>query len=400
MTKPKLWTKDFIVVGLLNFFISLNFYLLMVITSSFTMEKFKSSPGEAGFATGIFVIGALIARLFCGKWIERTGRRNMLLAGLALTLVVSILYFTITGITFLYILRFFHGTGFGISLTTAGTIAASIIPKERTGEGLGYYMLSITLATAIGTFFSIFIGQRGNFDIIFAASVVSAALCFTNFLFLSVPEIDLTKQQLDTMKGVYFRNFLEPKVIPICIICGIIYFCYSSVLSFLAVYAKEIRLAQDASFFFVAYSVAVLLSRPYSGRLFDCKGENATMYPAILIFVIGMIVLSQTQNRYTLLSAGGLIGIGSGTVQSISQSICVRVTPAHRIGMAISTFWIFIDLGTGVGPFILGLLIPFTGYRVMYAYISIVGFACVFLYYILHGKRMAHEKMKNVSGIY
>jgi hypothetical protein len=43
---------------------------------------------------------------------------------------------------------------------------------------------------------------------------------------------------LKEMKGFRFNNFFEPKAIPISIVCALIYFCYSSVLSFLTAYAK------------------------------------------------------------------------------------------------------------------------------------------------------------------
>jgi len=86
-----------------------------------------------------------------------------------------------------------------------------------------------------------------------------------------------------------------------------------------------------------------------------------------------------------------LIGLGFGVVQSSGQAISVKVTPRHRLGLANSTYFIFLDLGTGIGPFILGLFIPYTGYRGMYIGMAIVTFACMFLYYLLHGK----SSMKN-----
>ncbi len=69
MNKPKLWTKDFLIISFLHFFITLNFYMLMVVISVFAIDNFHSSPSEAGLSASIFVIGTLIARLFSGKWI-------------------------------------------------------------------------------------------------------------------------------------------------------------------------------------------------------------------------------------------------------------------------------------------------------------------------------------------
>jgi MFS family permease len=398
MNKPQLWTKDFIIIGFTNFFIALNFYLLMVITSVFAMKSFHSTPSEAGLAAGIFVLGALIARLFAGKWLERIGRKKMLYTGLISSLVMTLLYFGINGIIFLLVVRLLHGAAFGIANTAANTIVTNIIPKERYGEGLGYYMLGVTLATAIGPFLGMSISQHGGFSMMFVACTISAALSFVNALFLSVFEIGLTKEQLEATRGFNFKSFLEPKAIPISIVCGSIWFCYSGVLSFLTAYSKEIHLIDTASFFFSVYAAAVLFSRPYAGRLFDLKGENLVMYPAILIFTVGMIILSQAHYGYALLLAGAFIGLGFGAVLSISQAVSVKVTPPHRMGLATSTFVAFCDVGLGVGPFILGLFVPSTGYRGVYMSMAIFAFACVFLYYILHGKRAAHAKADNISA--
>ena len=133
-----------------------------------------------------------------------------------------------------------------------------------------------------------------------------------------------------------------------------------SVLSFINFYAKEIDLVQTASFFFLVYSLAVLVSRPFTGRLMDIKGANYIMYPAFIVFTAGMLLLSFAHNSLTLLLSGVLIGLGFGNMQSCTQAIAVKLTPLHRMGLATSTFFIFLDAGLGFGPYLLGFIIPFT----------------------------------------
>ncbi len=252
-------------------------------------------------------------------------------------------------------------------------------------------MLSTTLATAIGPFLAIFMSQHGSFNTIFVVCTVAAALSLVSTLFLSVPEIKLTEQQFEDLKRFKFSNFLEMKAIPISVVCGLIYFCYSSVLSFFDAYSQEIHLIYAASFFFIVYAVIVLISRPMLGRLLDSQGDNFIMYPVILIFMAGMFILSQAHQGYTLLLAAAFIGLGSGAVQSSCQAIAIRVAPPHRVGLANATFFMFSDIGLGIGPVVFGLFIPFIGYRGVYASTAVVAFACVFLYYLAHGKNRRHH---------
>ncbi len=46
------------------------------------------------------------------------------------------------------------------------------------------------------------------------------------------------------MRGLKLSNLIELPVIPIAVICLIIFMCYSSIVSFLAVYAQEINLVE------------------------------------------------------------------------------------------------------------------------------------------------------------
>ena len=392
MNKSQLWTKDFLTGTFTNFFLVLNYYLLVVIMTVYAMDNFSSSPSEAGLASSIFIIGALVARLICGRWIERVGRRRMLVTGTILNLAMTSLYFGVNNIWFLFVIRFLHGAAFGIASTAIGTIVTNLIPRDRRGEGIGYYMLSLTLASAIGPFLGMFIIQHGSFRLILLICTISAVLSFANAFFLSVAEVKLTNKQLEEMKGFRWSNFFEYKAIPISIVCAIIYFCYSSVLSFLTPYAKEIHLVDAASFFFLVYSVAIFVSRPFTGRLFDSKGENITMYPAFLVFVIGMALLSQTHHGVALLLAGVFLGFGMGVIQSCGLAIAVKVTPQQRLGLVNSTFYIFVDVGVGIGPVILGGFIPFTGYRGIYIGVTIVAFVCIFLYYLLHGRKAVQQE--------
>lgn len=398
MPKSKLWTKDFVLIFIENLLAALNFYLLMIIVSGYAMNTFDSSPGEAGFSASIFIIGGLFARLFIGKWIGRIGHKKTLYSGVFLSLFMTLLYFGVNNVVILLAVRFLHGIAFGITTTATATIVANIIPAERKGEGIAYFGLSQILATAVGPFLGMFLSQHGSFSMIFTACTIASATGLLVLPFLSsLHEMELTKEQLTIMKGFKFNNFFEPKVVPISIVCMFIFMCYSSVVSFLEVYSQEIHLMSAASFFFLVYAIIILISRPVIGRLFDLKGENSIMYPAILIFTTGMVLFSQAHHGYILLLSAALIGLGFGAIQSSTQAISVKITPQHRMGLANSTYFAFSDIGMGTGPLLVGLLVPFIGYRGMYTVVAVIGAICLLLYYLLHGKKAVNGK-KAVYG--
>ncbi|PLR67740.1 MFS transporter [Bacillus sp. UMB0893] len=385
-TTSKLWTKDFIVVSSINFFLTLIFYLLMVTIAVFAVDEYSASTSEAGLVTGIFIIGALIGRLFIGRLIVSYSRKKILYTGLILFTLTTAFYFFEFGLGFLLFNRLVHGITLGMASTATGTIVAQIIPASRKGEGIGYYSMSATLATAIGPFIGLYLSQHASFQTIFTFCVALGVISLIIAFFLYVPPLDGSVKKTE-VRGFKLSNFVEPRALPIAFITLAVAFCYSSVLSFINFYAMDIHLVSTASFFFIVYAAAVLASRPFTGRLMDKKGANFIMYPAFLLFGAGMFLLSTASTSFVFLLSGVLIGLGFGNMQSTTQAIAVKLTPPHRMGLATSTFFIFLDAGLGFGPYLLGFVIPVTGYSTLYVILGFVVFASSVLYYFLHGKR-------------
>ncbi len=392
--KPKLWTKDFITISSANLFIFLTFYLLMVTLTVYTVDQFHTSQSLAGLASSIFVLGAVLIRPIAGKTIDSLGRKKMLLISLILFLIASVLYFQVNSLPMLFVNRLIHGLAFGVASTATGSISAAIIPNERRGEGTGYFAMSMNIAMAIGPFIGLFITQHYSFDLIFVTATIFSIAALVATLFVRVPKGELKPQQIEAKTSMKLSDFFEKKALPAAMLIGIIGFTYSSVLSFLTSYAQEINLVSAASYFFLTYAIFLIASRPFTGRWFDKYGDNMIIYPSLLLFAGGMLLLSQAYFGIILLIAGGLIGIGFGTFQSSTQAIAVKQSPHHRMSLATSTYFTFLDLGIGIGPFVLGFTIPLLGYRGLYVAMTILTIICMGVYYFIHGKH-ASEKQKN-----
>jgi MFS family permease len=384
MNKAKLWTKDFLIVSIANFFLYFTFYLLMVASTTFATEKFQATPSQAGLASGIFVVGTLIARLYSGKSINQIGWKKMLYIGFILFLLTTCLYFAVNTFSFLLVNRFLNGAALGVASTATGTIVAKIIPNERRGEGTGYYALSLVLAAAFGPFLAMLLTQQMGIMVNFVLCVILLGMSFIAIFFLKVPTVNVLPEK---KKGFSINNYFEIKAIPIAIIGLFVAFGYSSILTFLNSYTEEIDLVSVGSFFFIVYAIFSMISRPFTGRIFDKKGENWVMYPTFLFFAAGLFLLGEAHHGYVLLVAGALVGIGYGTFSASAQAISIKVSPPDRMGLATSTYFIFLDAGIGIGPFLLGLFVPSIGYRGMYLSMAVLVFLCLFLYYFLHGSK-------------
>ena len=156
---------------------------------------------------------------------------------------------------------------------------------------------------------------------------------------------------------------------------------YSSVLSFLSIYSEKINLVTTSSFFFIVFAIVTFITRPFTGKIYDNYGENKVMYPVLLSFTFGLIILGFTHTSIILLIAAAFIGFGYGTIVPTAQAIAIQQSPANKMGLATSTFYIFADFGAGMGPFILGIIIPFIGYRQLYMAMGMLVIIALILYY-------------------
>lgn len=386
MKQERLWTKNFIMISSVNFLLTLVFFLLVVIIGLYAVDEFNATTSQAGLVTGIFIVGTLIGRLFIGARIERIGRKKTLLIGFILFNTVTLLYFFSTSITVLLVTRLLHGISLGIASTAAATIVAFIIPMARRGEGIGYFSMSSTLATAIGPFVGLLLTQVTTFETIFAICLGVGIFGLLAALIVHLPalQLDLPKESTTTEK-FSIRRYLEPTAIPIAFVTLAVAFCFSSVLSFMNFYAIEKDLLEAASVFFLVYAISVLISRPFTGRLMDLKGANYVMYPAFVLLAAGLLLLGTADNSWSFLIAASLIGFGFGNMQSCTQAIAVKVTPRERMGMATSTFFIFLDAGLGFGPYVLGIILGVLSFSQMYMVLGGIALLAAGLYYFVYG---------------
>lgn len=388
-----LWTKDFIFITLINFLMYIIHYALIVTVTSFTIDTFHAGEGMGGLAAGIFIIGMLFGRLFTGKCIDQLNLKKTLLASLVFSFVAIALYFLIHSLLVLIIVRLIHGIAFGMASTTTGTYSSTIVPEDRKGEGIGYYALSTTVASAIGPFLGILINQRFSFESNFIVCLICILLAGVLSLFISnirQPMVDAENKEVNSAKGI--GQFLQKQAIPISIVIVFVGIAYSSVLAFLDSYASHIGLAAAASFFFVVYAFSTFVVRPITGKVFDNYGANKVVYPVLVLFVIGLVLLSVTHSSWMLLFSAIFIGIGYGTLIPSFQTIAIQASPPEKIGLATSTFYIFADLGAGAGPTLLGILIGSVGYRNLYMLMALLLVGVIALYYFMHGRK--HKTME------
>ena len=384
----KLWTRSFIVLMGVNFCSALSFYLIMVKITEFAVDTYAVAQSVAASTVSVYVIAALLTRLFFGGRIDSWGVKRSLVIGTAVNAACMMLYLLPMPFAALMAVRIVNGFGFALMSGSAAAGAALVIPRDRYGEGIGYFSMMQALATGVGPFVAIFVTNAfGGYVPMFAVAAVIAVLALVSVAFVTIPPADSTHLEahhIHATKGL--ASFIQLSVLPLASVLFLVYLGYSGILSFVTSYADYRGLSEAVSLYFVVYAAVILVSRPPVGRRVDRKGENSTIYFCFASLVIGFVVLAFAVNGALLLASAAFAGFGIGATQSIVQAVIARDTPPAELGKANSTFFMSMDLGSGVGPILIGALIPLIGFSASYLVLAVLAAAAALLYHFVHGK--------------
>lgn len=382
-----IFNRNFLVVASVNWFTMIAFYLLFVISTPYALQHFDASPSMAGLVAGLMVIGCLAGRFVTGRFIVLYGFKKVLVVGTLLYCASIALYFIAHTMSLLLLVRFVSGIGVGVIGTATGTIAAYVIPEQQRGLGISYFSMSTALALAFGPFLGISLLQIMSYEQLFGLCLLVGLITFAIALCLSVQHSGRVPRPRGNLPFFILRNYMDYRVVPFGLVVLVICLGWGNTQAFISFYASERDLAAAASLFFLVYAVVVLLTRPITGRIFDRRGENVIVYPALLLMMAGFVAMALAQSSWVLLLAGALLGAGFGNFQSTAQALALTLVPRRRFGQATSTFYIFFDFGIGLGPYLFGGIVPLAGYGGLYLASAGAVVVSIPLYYLLHGRK-------------
>lgn len=371
---PKLWTRNYVLICLSSLLLFLHFHS-MIPTLPLYMEIFGGKSSTAGLPMAALTLGAVFIRPVAGWALDVYGRKIIFLAGLLLYLLPAVLYIWMIPAYLLIVMRFVQGIGWGIGNTASNTVASDIIPLKRIGEGTGIFMITLTLPMAISPVVSLWIIDHYSFSLLFTVSSFLILLALIMVLFIKFPRLE--KQKIKPKFVFLDRSSARPALV-------ILFFtiAYSSVISFLPVYAKQ-QGVDATGLFFASMAISTLIIRPIAGMFVDKQGEkgyNLAVALGGIAVCLALGILAQTASTFHLVVGGIFYGVGFGMGQPALLALTIMQTSAEKKGAANATYWTAYDIGIAIGSVVWGLVAAATGYREMF-YINIIPMLVALLIY-------------------
>lgn len=372
----KIWNKYFILIFIICTASGLCGQIFNA-TIALYIKNLGGSTGTAGTIISMSTIASVIVSFFCGRLVDLKGRRIFILCGLIIMAVTAILFKFLPFLAILPLLNFIMGTGSTASNIGMSAAVIDIVPKDRLGEGVGYYGLTQTLTTAVGAPIGLALISGGAFDNLFNAATVFVAFGIICSLFCNyekkgfgyfkrgqnIAASDKEKDAIDTAeKSGFFRKFVEVGALPAFITQLIFIIGCTFNLSFISLYA-ELEGIKNIGFFFTMSAIGMLAGRLFTSRLTDRVNPLFLLTPGFIIGAVNFILLIfAPENNILIYISGVIYGLSLGIVTTVLNTLAIRNSAENRRGAASATYSLSITLGIGLGGILLGFVIDLTGF--------------------------------------
>ncbi len=316
---------------------------------------------QAGLAMTVFTIFALVFRPISGNLIEKTGRTKMLFTGMLFFSLTTLPFGFFGNITMLYLLQGVSGLSFSLMSIALTTIITDIVPEEKLVNGLGYFGLTATVTQALGPFLAIWSYKRFSFSELFLSAGLVMAAALISLKFITYEKDRSFRNTSDGGKADtadsptrrFIDKIVERKAVAPSFIIGCLSMATASTTSFLVPYA-EVEKISGIGIFFIARALGLTLSRVFAGQMIRMMGERRMISLAIGEMILGIGGVYLVRTTPLIFTIAFLYGMGFGLSHVLFNVAAVKKTNPSRRAFANATFYLFMDVGIGIGSVLWG----------------------------------------------
>lgn len=380
-TTGPLWTLRYILLMLANFFTCIVHFSLLTLLPLYAV-KVGGTNTQVGLLTGLYSLAALAFRPVFGRMLDRSGRKPVLILGLALVTLSTATYIFTHSIVVLLAFRILSGVGFSAGSTAIATVVADILPGRRLAEGIGYFGLSSTFAQAVGPLTGLYIIQSFGYRTLFMALV---AMSVVSMLFVWVikypPRPVLAADSHSTAPPAQKSyGFLEASLIWPALILLLVVTASGAVMTFVANYAFSLGIT-NIGMFFTVVSAGTIISRLVFGKLTLRFSLGHILVLSMVAVIFSQLILGIAAGFWLFLVAAAFFGLGIGWVVPIINTVIVLFASPDRKGAALSVHYSAMDIGIGASSIIWGVVSGHYGYAVIYELSALCCVAALMIYF-------------------
>ncbi|MBU2905980.1 MFS transporter [Arenibacter algicola] len=320
-----------------------------------------------GFIILLFTISALLARPLSGRLSDSKGGKFTIYIGLCVTLLVNLLYPWVTFISGFLLLRFLHGFSTGFA-PTGYTFYAKGNFKNR-GKAISIQSAFYSAGMAVGPMFSSWIHTKYGMDYVFYSGAFLGLLAFLMILPLKEETTEVVRNN-DKPNVWIDIHIWRQSLVMFWVFLGFGILLVSSSL-------RSISLGfQNNGIFFIFFTLSTILIRLIIKNRIDVLPLKQLLIYGTILLIISSGLFSIWSHKIAFILASMVYGAAMGLFIP-SLNLWVLNDNAGADGKALSTLYIFMELGIGLGSLLIGkLIIGFqSAFMLVFLVYGIISFA-------------------------
>ncbi|MGG0670015.1 multidrug efflux MFS transporter NorA [Sporosarcina koreensis] len=349
--------KVVLAILLMNLFIAFLGIGLVIPVLPTIMNELEISGAVVGYMVAAFAITQLIISPIAGKWVDKYGRKMMIVIGLFIFGASEFLFGFGKTVEILFVSRMLGGVSAAFIMPAVTAFIADITTAQSRAKALGYMSAAISTGFIIGPGLGGFLAEIGTRVPFYSAGVLGALAAILSIIFLSEPERAPEEEPMEGQKTGLRRIF-----IPMYFIAFILIF----VMSFgLAAFESLFSLFVDHKFSFTPKDIAIVITGSAlvgaiaQVALFDRVtkwiGEINLIRWSLAISTVLVILMTVVSSYFTILLTTFVLFIGFDMMRPAVTSYLSKIARNEQgfVGGMNSTFT---SIGNIFGPIIGGEL--------------------------------------------
>ncbi|MER7176961.1 MFS transporter [Streptomyces mesophilus] len=363
--REPLLTRPLVMAMLANFGAMSTFYLLLSVMPLYAAEA-GAGDGGAGLATGVMMLGTVLAELAVPWMLARRGYRAVLTLGLCLLGLPPLTLLVVDGAETVLAVCLARGAGLGIAVVAGTAVVAHLVPESRRGEGLGLSGMLSSVPSIAALPLGLWASQKYGY-----APVLLAAAALALLPLFAVTGVPTSRPERGVRRGGLLGTLTGGGIAGPSTVFFAVTLATGVIMTFLplSVPAATAGLLPAA---LLAQSVATPLARWWAGRFGDRRSPSALLLPAVVTAASGTALLCRAGSPLALFAGMALFGIGFGLAQSASLALLLARVERSEYSKVSALWNLVYDGGMGAGAAGFGLMAGHTGYQVGFLLTAVV----------------------------
>lgn len=358
-----------------------NVYVVLTVLPLYVVEL-GGSAFHAGLMSGVGLLSAVLFRFVFGPMTDERGRRLPLIIGNVVFMLAPIGFWLANSVSGLIFMRALQAIGPAAYLGAVSALAVDLSPPSLKATGLGVVGIFKSLGAAVGPPVAISVAAAYGFPAVFSLCIFFGAVGVVGSILLTddrhraavgdardrgAPEGGADAAVTDSASLSPPKNNPWLAVLSTrssrfaALTVAVVATAQGAIVTFVPLYGEDVGVTHHGTYL-ALLSTAGMIGGLVAGALSDRLGRVRTLVPTLFLFSVGVAALVAFKSPWMALVSAMLAGGGFTGNLIILGSMMAENSSERHTGVVFHLQEGAVDIGMGIGAFLLGLATEPLGY--------------------------------------